>query len=315
MTEIEIRPLHDQGLSRLRRDLINKHGKHKTPREAASLRLEIVEAALRPSREFVPWIIELIGGYADDCAVPVGLPDDNIPNEEITRPDAEAGRRLYERLEKVPPFVAARPSFWAAYNLALLEHEKVEGPWVFAAPPQGARDIGGRAQLAAAVSDLKGACVAEDADKPGPGRETVGILCRRLFGSSPEARGRRALYEENPMARGWWREKILREAMDDLGEETLDECEVRRMLNLSAAPWRQMTYYMGERLTILGERPVRSALVAAMFIMDMHKNSADERERRTRTLFDAVGLLAAGRNLGVLTPKEALGVVLNCAPE
>lgn len=308
--KVTVQLLDEAKLAGLRARLINKNAREHTPSQAAALRRGLVQAVLAPRKEFLEWFD---GEVPLDRRDPVkcGMPRKTLSEGEIASPPADTETMWWRALADLPPLLAARPVFWASYNFALLREGVVEEACHFAKPVGSGAQQTGRGTLERAMGAMDRVAKEENGSgkgKSGAGEESVRTLCRQLLGGVPEERGQVSVYIDNRIARAWWRGHILRQTQEDLGD-AVDGKAIREVLRHGGAPWDEMVQHVVRKLTHVGERPIRSALVAALSGMDLSENTSKERSERTKNLFAATGRYAASRSLGVMTPQEILEAI------
>lgn len=307
--KVTVHLLDEAKLAGLRARLINKNAREHSPARAAALRRGLVQAVLAPRKEFLEWFDGKVPESRQD-PVKCGIPGKTLSEGEIASPPADTETMWSRVLADLPPLLAARPAFWASYNFALLREGVVEDACHFAKPVGSGAQQTGRGALERALSAMD--CAAEDKDagkgKDGAGEKSVRTLCRQLLGGVPEERGQVSVYIDNRIARAWWRGHILRQTQEDLGG-AVDGDAVRDVLRHGGAPWDEMIQHVVRKLTHVGERPIRSALVAALAGMGLSEITSEERVDRTKELFAQTGRRAASRSLGVMSPQEILKVI------
>ena len=88
----------------------------------------------------------------------------------------------------------------------------------------------------------------------------------------------------------------------------LDLKNVWLHLRLPDATWDQLQQYAVKRLTVVGDRNIRSALVARLMESALDQMSSKDRRRRTQEFFAKVGARSAYQALGTLTPGQNLSI-------
>lgn len=290
-------PLLDAAkLSAFRARLVNKGGR-RDEKEVEDERQELVKQVLAPNNDFMNWFGQQCPPDGDTptirCTMPVtGV---RLSEREIAGPPLSTEKMLSGILAEVAPRQAALPAFWASYNLELLRRGVVEVPSHFAKPVGSGPAITGRETLERA---LDGESKQLDA--------TIRTLCRQMLGGVPEERGQVSVYLDPRIARAWWRGRVVQQAVSDLD---LDVDVVWETLRLTGAPWEELVQHMVRKLTHVGERSIRSALVARFVEMRLVDDDAPTRRKRTMELLAATGQCVARQSLGMLTAREVLDVL------
>lgn len=289
-------PLFDASeLSEFRRRLINK-GKTLDEETRTRERLDFVKRVQAPKDEFMSWFrtrFPLGDPHEVTCSIPERMP---LSEGELAAPPKYTEMSLWEVLMDIPPKQAALPAFWASYNIELLQRGIIEDPTHFAKPiGSGAASTGREALERASAGDHK------ELDR------CTRTLCRQMLGGVPEERGQVSVYIDPRIARAWWRGHIVRQTQEDLN---IDADEIWETLRQAGAPWEELIQHMVRKLTHIGERPIRSALVARLVEMKEQLND-DSKTRRERTvaLLAAVGRRSARQSLGILDAHEVLEVL------
>lgn len=291
----EISLLDAGKLSTFRARLINK-GKTLDENQIGQERQNFIELVLAPADEFVKWLgnhFRLADPQTITCTVPTA--ELLLAEGELASPPESTEKSLSETIQGVSPRQAALPAFWASCNLELLRRGVVREPSYFAKP------IG-------SGSEVTGCGTLEQALKEGSKHldSCIRTLCRQLLGGVPEERGQVSVFLDPRIARAWWRGHVVQQAAEDLG---VDPDPIWKTLRLTGAPWEELVQHMVRKLTHVGERAIRSALVVRFVEMKLIEDSSPVRRKRTVDLLAATGQCAAGRSLGVLSPSEVLDVL------
>ena len=282
-------------LSTFRARLINK-GKGLEEKTVEEERRDFGQHVLTSSDEFAKWFSECFRPKTDPqsitCRVPTG--ETRLSEGELSGPPLSTEMLLAETIGDIPPRQAALPAFWASYNLELLRRGVIESPCHFAKPVGSGPAVTGREALERA---LQGKSKLETC---------IRTLCRQMLGGVPEERGQVSVYIDPRVARAWWRGRIVRQAAEDLGH---DPAPIWETLRQPGAPWEELVQHVVRKLTHVGERAVRSALVARFVEMKLIDDDSPTRKDRTVALLTATGRHAAGRSLGTLSAREVLDVL------
>ncbi len=150
----------------------------------------------------------------------------------------------------VPPALACRTTFWAQVTLAHLREGTIESAYLAA---NGGSLPGGLERIDQALGD----------ETPAQNKiidSCVRSILRRL-GGLPEVRGVRSVYVDCPLARGWWREHFVGQAMHDtpaLGPA------LRTIVRSSQTYWEKFVDRVIIRSPTFGSENVRGAFLRAL---------------------------------------------------
>lgn len=294
-------PLLDAAeLSTFRAHLINK-GKTQDETKVAEERRDFVQRVLAPKNDFVGWFSERFRPKADPQVIACTMPAEGtrFSESELSGPPLSTEKSLAETIGDIPPRQAALPAFWASYNLELLRRGVIESPCHFAKPVGSGPATTGR-------ETLERALLGNSKKRKKELDACIRTLCRQMLGGVPEERGQVSVYLDPRIARAWWRGRVIRQTVEDLG---IDPVPVWDTLRKSGAPWEELVQHVVRKLTHVGERTIRSALVARFVEMKLIEDDSPTRRKRTAALLAATGQRVAGRSLGVLSASEVLDVL------
>ena len=183
--------LDDGEYSRLRRSLIQKSAK------GSDLQREFLEK-VRVTPSFLEYIDSNVPLRGETDLEPLA---DKMSEAEFKDPPWDTERRLFSAWRGLTPRIACRTTFWARVTCRHIENGLIESSFLAA---NGGSQPGGTERIDAALG-------ASGAKAAGMIDNCVRAVLRRL-GGLPEARGNRTVYVNCPLARGWWRERLVAEA-------------------------------------------------------------------------------------------------------
>ena len=131
----------------------------------------------------------------------------------------------------------------------------------------------------------------------------VRTVLRRL-GGLPEARGNRSVYVNCPLARAWWRERLVAEVATNEGEGL--EREIRAVVHPESQQyWEDLVTFVVSRNSVFGSVEVRNILIRTLAkVLDENPRSplrtADELKRVCRS----VSSIQASFELSVVPPED-----------
>lgn len=295
---VQIALLDASKLSAFRARLINK-GKWLDERKVREGRRDFVHRVLTSRAEFIGWFSSEFQYEANpqtvQCSVPAG--NTRLSESELAEPPLSTEILLAEAIGRIPPRLAALPAFWASYNLELLRRGVIESPSHFAKPVSSGPKTTGREVLERVLQQRKNDKKLEACAR---------TLCRQMLGGVPEERGQVSVYLDPRIARAWWRGQVVRQAVEDLDLQPDSTWDILRK---PGAPWEELIQHVVRKLTHVGERTIRSALVARFVEMNLACDDSPTRKARTVALLSATGQRVAGRSLGVLSAGEVLDVL------
>lgn len=253
--------------------------------------LELAEAAERSSTTFLSWFD---GVAVEKNSPPFSFRARNRPltGQEVANPPLETEQRHYSLLEDLPPRLAALPSFWTSYQLEMVRRELID-PADFATPISSTSETG-RARLQKAIRRSKRNLLDQC---------TRTIL--RQLGGLPEVRGYVTVFVDCRLSRAWWRGHISCQVAADM---KLDVDSIWAHLRLADATWEQLQQHTVRRLTVVGDRNVRSAAIARLMECGIEQESSKQRRQRTQAFLAKVGARSAYQALGALSPEQNLSI-------
>ena len=255
-------------------------------------------AAENPRRNsFLAWF-DRIPIEAQSPALGFRSSDRPLTGQEISDPPLSTERANYSLLSALPPRLAALPSFWVSYQLEMARRRLIE-PADLAKRPSASSETG-RARLQKALRRKKKTLLDQC---------TRTIL--RQLGGLPEERGHVTVFVDCRVSRAWWRGHLSHQVAEDLN---LNIDAVWEFFRLPDAPWDQLQQYSVKRLTIVGDRNIRSAIVARLLEAGLDTEKADRRRKRTQAFLANVGTRCAYQALGALTPQENLAIFRGIDP-
>ena len=249
---------------------------------------ELVEAAEQSHNDFVAWFNKI--GTESDLTLPFRPKNLPITGQEVANPPIETEIHHFSTLEKLPPHLAASPSFWTSYQLEMVRLKLID-PADLATTNSNET---GRARLQKAIRRSKTNLLDQC---------TRTIL--RQLGGLPEARGNVSVFVDCRMSRAWWRGYLSHQVASDMGLSVNDVWEHFRLTN---ATWDELQQFTVKRLTLVADRNVRSALVARLMESDIEYESPTKRRPRIQAFLTKIGARCAYQSLGALSPHHNLAL-------
>ena len=232
----------ESAYARLRRSLISKSAR------GSDVQRRFLEA-VRDASAFLAYLHDRVPIVQGDELDPLA---DRMSEAEFGNPPSDTEWRLFEGWRELTPRVACRPAFWARVTQRHIEDDRIESS--FLAANRGGT-VSGLQRIDAALS-ASGAGAAKMLDG------CVRTVLRRL-GGLPEARGNRSVYVNCPLARAWWRERLVAEVANGEGEGV--KREIRAVVHSeSQQHWEYLVTLVVSRNSVFGSVTVRSILIRAV---------------------------------------------------
>lgn len=283
-------------LSKLRSDLIGKSS------DENGLRLkrqkELADSAIDPdSRKFINYFkshckTETLAQWGNDSTPPPR--NRRLTESELFEPPQDTEEAVFNSLRNLPQRLASYPAFWTSYHLDMIESGLVE-PSYFA-KVQISETGQARTEKALALVSVD--------EKPLD--RCVRTILRRM-GGLPEARGSVSVFQDCRTARSWWRGLFVDEVCGELGTDRDRAWKVLRTNQI----WEQLTGYVVQKLTVLGDKRIRIALIAYFAEMDSVPNERD----KVQDILNRIGRRTAYQMMGVLSPRENLEIIRSICRE
>ena len=257
----------DSGYTKLRRSLIRKAAKGSIAQREF---LEVV----RDSGKFLSHMQDVVGMQEGAELEPLA---DRMSEAEFANPPSDTERRLFEAWSGLTPRVACRTAFWARVTYRHIEEGRIASSFLAA---NGGGNVSGAQRIDAALSAI-GEKATLELDR------CVRTVLRRL-GGLPEARGNRSVYVNCPLARAWWRERLVAEVARDGGEGL--ERQIRAVVHPESQQyWEELVTFVVSRNSVFGSVTVRNILIRTLArVLDDNPGSplrmADELKRVCRSV-------------------------------
>ena len=277
----------DSDYSSLRKSLIHPSAK------GSDLQREFLEK-VRTTSDFLTYIKDSISFSGDTDLEPLA---EKMSEAEFKDPPWDTENRLFSAWREIPPRIASRSTFWAHVTFRHIEEGRIESAFLAA---NGGSQPGGVERIDAALD-------AADDKASGMVDHCVRAVFRRLSGL-PEARGNRTVYVNCPLARGWWRERLVEEvASGDAELETV----VRDVVRVSQEYWEQIVSFVVSRNSVFGSSEVRSHFIRTLGIeLSSDPKSPLRNSKELVLACRSLSAVQASRELSVLTQAEVESIML-----
>ena len=278
----------DSGYSRLRRSLIRKSAK------GSAVQREFLTAA-RDSGQFLAYINNAVPVRDGVELQPLA---DRMSEAEFGNPPSDTERRLFAMWRGLTPRIACRTTFWGCVTYRHIESGRIESSFLAA---NGGGNLTGAQRIDAALS-ATGVAATPLLDG------CVRTVLRRL-GGLPEARGNRSVYVNCPLARAWWRERLVAEVSTDHYAGL--ERQIRAVVHPESQQyWEDLVTFVVSRNSVFGSVSVRNILIQTLATVLEHNptsplRTADELKRLCRS----VSSIQASIELSVISPQEVETIV------
>lgn len=274
--------------SKLRRSLIRK------PAKGTGAQREFLAAA-RETSAFLEYVSEAVQVRHGAELEPLA---DRMSEAEFGNPPSDTERRMFDAWRSLPPRIACRTEFWARVTYRHIESGLIESSFLAA--------NGGGSQTGVQRIDAALAVTGENAAGAIDG--CVRTILRRL-GGLPEARGNRSLYVNCPLARAWWRERLVAEVAS--GDGTVSERQVRGVVHPESQQyWEDLVTFVVSRNSVFGSADVRNVLIRRLAeVLEARPRSPLRLATELRRVCRSVSSLQASFELSVL-PRQKIEAVL-----
>lgn len=277
----------DSEYSALRLSLIRRSAK------GSSVQREFLNR-VRVSSEFVAYMKSAAKIKGD---IDLDLLSEPMSESEFKDPPKDTEQRIFAAWQGLTPKTACRPTFWALVTCRHIENGRIESSYLAA---NGGTQAGGTERIDAVLK-------ATGPDAPNNIDGCVRAVLRRL-GGLPD-RGNRSVYVNCPLARAWWRERLVAESAK--GDPELEDA-VRLVVRVSQQYWENLVTFVVSRNSVFGSPAVRNAFVrtlGAELATDPTSplRSAKELSRACRIL----SAIQASRELSVMQPDEVEKIMLD----
>ena len=280
--------LDESAYARLRRSLIRKSAR------GAGVQRRFLEA-VRDTPAFLARLGGAVPVLAGDELDPLA---DRMSEAEFGNPPSDTERRLFEGWRALTPRIACRSAFWARVTQRHIEAGRIESSFLAA---NGGGTVTGAQRIDAALG-----ASGDEAARLLDG--CVRTVLRRL-GGLPEARGNRSVYVNCPLARAWWRERLVAEVATGEGEGL--EREIRAVVHPESQQyWEDLVTFVVSRNSVFGSVDVRSILIRVV----ARKLADDPRSpvRGTgglKRVCRTISAIQASRELSVMLEGEVRSIV------
>ncbi len=177
---------------------------------------------------------------------------EKMSESEFANPPSDTEQRLYDSWQGLTPRIACRPSFWARITYRHIEAGRIESSYLAA--------NGGGTSAGAQRIDVALAANGDDATRL---LDTCVRTVLRRLGGLPEARGNRSVYVNCPLARAWWREKLVSEVTE--GESDDFKFDVRAVVHSESQQyWEDLVTFVVSRNSVFGSTEVRNLLIRGL---------------------------------------------------
>ncbi|MCY3838832.1 MAG: hypothetical protein OXH09_09360 [Gammaproteobacteria bacterium] len=273
--------------TRLRRSLIRK------PAKGSTVQREFL-GKVRDTREFLQFMKARVAVQTGEPCVPLA---EQMSEPEFVNPPSEpTERHIFDAWIDLSPRIACRSGFWGCVTLRHIEAGRIESSFLAAdagGSPAGIQRIDSalRATGEQAASKLDGC---------------VRTVLRRL-GGLPE-RGNRSVFVDCPLARAWWRERLVREVAAD------DEALARRVRSVvhpeSQQYWEDLVTFVVSRNSVFGSTAVRNILIRTLArVLDADPLSPLRKATELKRLCRSVSSVQASIELSVVPEHDVSAII------
>ena len=244
--------------------------------------------AVRDDEKFLTF---LRGGLATTGTRDLPLCPERMTEGEFKNPPSSTEADLYTAWKDLTPRVACRTTFWASVTCDHIEEGKIQA--VFLAANGGG---------SATASERIDRALYGGEDNP---EKTIDGCVRTIFrrlGGLPDARGNRTVYVDCPLARAWWRERLVAEISKENAELAN---RVRAVVRVNQAYWEELVNLIVSRNSVVGSHEIRDAFVLSLAELLIENPETPLRiSKNLRLACRNIGVIQASRELSVLDGNE-----------
>ena len=224
-------------LTRRRHSLIDKR-KQADQTALIARQSELAEAAEVSGNAFVGWF-EGIAVESHSPELAFRSTGQKLTGRQIANPVLTTEtRETFYILKKLPPRLAALPSFWTSYQVEMVRRGLIDSADL--ATQLSASLESGRSRLQKAIRRSKKTLL-----------DSCTRTILRQLGGLPEERGHVSVFVDCRLSRSWWRGYLSHQVAEDMH---LDVDSIWNFLRLATAPWDELQQYTVKRLTVVADR-------------------------------------------------------------
>ena len=290
-TEATVYAEFDNGdYTRLRRSLIRESAK------GSAAQREFLAVA-RESAKFLAYIKDAVGVQEGVELHPLA---EQMSEAEFGNPPSDTERRLFEAWGELTPRIACRTAFWGRVTYRHIEEGKIESAFLAA---NGSGNVSGAQRIDAALNAT--------GDKATLLLDKCVRAVLRRFGGLPEARGNKSVYVNCPLARAWWRERLVAEVATNESEGL--EREIRAVVHPESQQyWEDLVTFVVSRNSVFGSSAVRKILIRTLAkVLDEDPKSPLRTADELRRVCRSVSSIQASFELSVVPPDELQAMMWN----
>lgn len=271
----------ESAYTKLRRSLIRK------PAKGTDVQKEFL-ARVRDTAEFLEYVRTEVPVISGERFHPLA---ERMSEAEFGNPPSDTERRLFDAWTDLTPRVACRSPFWGCVTFRHIEARRIESSFL-------AQDRVGSSTGAQRID----AALAASGDAASKLDSCVRTVLRRL-GGLPEVRGNRSVYVNCPLARAWWRERLVREVADD--NPALAR-QVRAVVHPESQQyWEDLVTFVVSRNSVFGSTKVRNILIRTLAkALDANPHSPLRRAEALKRLCRSVSSIQASIELSVVPEND-----------
>ena len=279
MTGEDYKEFDDVAYSQLRRRLLrNKGGEQQRD----------FLKAVRNDGDFLHFVGQHISTQGSQEAP---LCPERLTENEFKQPPANTEVDLYSAWSGLTPRVACRTTFWAHHTCRHIQNSRISA--VYLATDGGTGICG--AERIDRVLQGNGDSAAQPID------HCVRTVLRRL-GGLPEARGNRTVYVDCPLARAWWRERLVCEVSNGDPDRA---GSVREVTRITQTYWEELVTLVVSRNSVLGSHSVRNTFILSLAdLMEKEPDTPLRLATNLRIACRMIGVMQASRELSILDQRE-----------
>ena len=131
----------------------------------------------------------------------------------------------------------------------------------------------------------------------------------RRLGGLPEARGNRSVYVNCPLARAWWRERLVAEVAKNGGEDL--KRKIRPVVHPESQQyWEELVTFVVSRNSVFGSVEVRDILIQTLAkVLDDDPTSPLRSSEQLKRVCRSVSSIQASVELSVVPSKDVTEMI------
>ena len=218
---------------------------------------------------------------------------------EFVNPPFKTEERMYRLWNDLTPAEASSSAFWAQATIQHLKHQRIRPSYLV-----------GRGGSEKGQERIERALESTDGDREKQVDDCVRTIFRQM-GGLPEVRGNRSVFVDCPLARGWWRQRLVSRAARH--KPVLSDKIVGSVVRESKGHWEKVVAAMVSRNPVFGLEDVQDAILVRLSLHDI--NAGESRlnkitSDKVQNLCQRFCFTGGSKELGVFDYDEILDMAM-----